>query len=97
MHLPGHFLSYCADHYSVVEVDSSFYHTPTPTMVENWRQKTPPEFGFSLKVPQAITHEKILLDCQKEVDELLAAARLLGNKLLCWLANRLASSSRANR
>jgi len=42
-------------------------------------------FGFSLKVPQVITHEKILVDCQKEVDTFLDSARILGNKLLCCL------------
>jgi uncharacterized protein YecE (DUF72 family) len=83
--LPGHFLSYYADHCPVVEVDSSFYRAPTPAMVESWRGKTPDGFGFSLKVPGIVTHEKILVDCGKEVDEFLAAARLLGNKLLCCL------------
>jgi uncharacterized protein YecE (DUF72 family) len=32
-------------------------------MVEGWRDKTPDSFGFSLKVPQVITHEKVLLKC----------------------------------
>jgi uncharacterized protein YecE (DUF72 family) len=34
-------------------------------------------------VPQSITHEKVLLDCQAEVEAFLGAARLLGDKLLC--------------
>jgi uncharacterized protein YecE (DUF72 family) len=29
-------------------------------VVEGWRDKTPDSFGFSLKVPQTITHEKCL-------------------------------------
>ena len=52
-------------------------------MVEGWRDRTPPGFAFSLKVPQSITHEKVLLDCDQEVDSFLSAARLLGDKLLC--------------
>jgi uncharacterized protein YecE (DUF72 family) len=52
-------------------------------MVEGWRDRTPPGFGFSLKVPQSITHEKVLLDCREEVEAFLSVARLLGDKLLC--------------
>ena len=55
----GDFLGYYAEHYSIVEVDSSFYRTPTPRMVESWFEKTPDNFRFSLKVPQVITHDSI--------------------------------------
>src|SRR5262249_8163500 len=79
----GEYLSFYAERYPIVEVDSTFYRTPSRKMVEGWRDKTPDEFGFSLKVPQVITHEKLLNGCQVEVDAFLAAARLLGDKLLC--------------
>src|SRR5439155_19827850 len=79
------FLTCYAERYPVVEVDSTFYRSPSPKMVEGWRNRTPPNFGFSLKVPQAITHEKCLVDCSKEVETFLSAARLLENKLLCCL------------
>jgi uncharacterized protein YecE (DUF72 family) len=54
-------------------------------MVQGWRDNTPDGFQFSLKVPQTITHEKCLLDCEKELAEFVSAARLLGDKLLCCL------------
>jgi len=79
----GECLPYLAQHYPVVEVDSTFYHGPSRKTVEGWRDRTPPGFGFSLKVPQAITHERVLLDCRAEVEAFLGAARLLGDKLLC--------------
>ncbi len=79
----GEYLSYYAGRFPVVEVDSTFYRTPTLAMVRGWDQKTPESFGFSLKVPQVITHEKVLTHCQEELDGFLAAARLLGSKLLC--------------
>jgi uncharacterized protein YecE (DUF72 family) len=47
-------------------------------MVEGWRDKTPANFAISLKVPQSITDEKLLLDCQAEVNGFLGAARLSG-------------------
>jgi uncharacterized protein YecE (DUF72 family) len=52
-------------------------------MVQGWRDRTPDGFGFSLKVPQVITHEKVLVDCRAEVRSFLTAARELGPKLLC--------------
>ena len=82
---PGEFLSRYAEHFSVVEVDSSFYHTPSARTVDGWRGKTPAGFGFSLKVPRAITHEKVLVDCAGDVAEFTAAARRLGEKLRCCL------------
>jgi uncharacterized protein YecE (DUF72 family) len=57
--------------------------SPARKAVKGWRDRTPPGFGFSLKVPQAITHEKVLLDCHDELASFLVAARLLGAKLLC--------------
>jgi uncharacterized protein YecE (DUF72 family) len=77
------FLPFYAERFRVVEVDSTFYRSPSPKTVSGWRQKTPEGFDFSLKVPQTITHEKVLLDWSKERDEFLAAARLLEEKLLC--------------
>ena len=79
----GDFLAYYAERYPVVEVDSTFYRSPSRKMVEGWRDRTPAGFGFSLKVPQSITHEKMLHDCQTEVGSFLTAARILEDKLLC--------------
>jgi uncharacterized protein YecE (DUF72 family) len=80
---PSDYLEYLATRYPVVEVDSTFYRSPARRTVEGWRDRTPPGFGFSLKVPQTITHEKVLLDCGDDVSRFLGAARALGEKLLC--------------
>jgi uncharacterized protein YecE (DUF72 family) len=79
----GEFLPYYAERFPVVEVDSTFYRSPAPKMVEGWRDRTPDSFGFSLKVPQVITHQKLLHDCRAEVRTFLTAARVLEHKLLC--------------
>ena len=80
---PREYLTYYAEHYLIVEVDSTFYRTSSRKMVEGWRDKTPDGFGFSLKVPQVITHEKLLKDCKADVKAFLDAAQCLGDKLLC--------------
>lgn len=78
---PGDYLTKYAERYDVVEVDSTFYRTPSLRMVEGWHAKTPDHFRLCLKLPQAITHEKMLRDCREERDGFLAAAKLLGEKL----------------
>ena len=75
------FLSYYSKQFRTVEIDSTFYGTPKPTTVENWKKKTPPDFIFALKVPQIITHEKVLLGCEPEFDEFVETMSLLGEKL----------------
>jgi len=79
----GEFLTYYASHHPIVEVDSTFYRSPSRKMVEGWRDRTPAGFGFSLKVPQVITHERLLANCEAELREFLAAARFLEDKLTC--------------
>jgi len=49
--------------------------------VNNWAIKTPPGFIFSLKIPRTITHEKFLVECDKEFEEFVGAANVLGEKL----------------
>jgi uncharacterized protein YecE (DUF72 family) len=78
---PTDYLAFYATRYSTVEVDSTFYRIPTQAMIKKWDQSTPPHFLFAAKVPQAITHEKVLLDCQEEFRQFLDAMEGLGNKL----------------
>jgi uncharacterized protein YecE (DUF72 family) len=78
---PASFLAEYAKHFDTVEVDSSFYRTPSAAMVRNWRERTSPGFLFAAKFPRVITHEKVLLDCATELKEFLAAMDLLGEKL----------------
>jgi uncharacterized protein YecE (DUF72 family) len=78
---PREFLSYYATQFSTVEVDSTFYGTPRASTVTGWHEKTPPDFLFTVKVPQIITHEKALLDCEAEIDEFITRIGLLRKKL----------------
>jgi len=55
-----------------VKIDSACYGTPSTSTVENWYRKTPPDFIFALKVPQLVTHTKMLVDCEFEFDEFLS-------------------------
>jgi uncharacterized protein YecE (DUF72 family) len=72
-------LAYYATQFRVVEVDGTFEVFPTAETVQGWRDQTPDGFGFSLKVP------RVLIACEREREDFLKAARVLGNKLLCCL------------
>ncbi|MGH9717592.1 MAG: DUF72 domain-containing protein [Candidatus Acidiferrales bacterium] len=78
---PRDFLAYYATKFDTVEVDSTFYRTPSAATVRGWYAKTPENFIFALKVPQQITHEKRLEGCDAECNEFLKAADLLREKL----------------
>ena len=46
------YVSFYAEHFHTVEVDSTFYGCPTARTVNNWAARTPQGFIFSVKVPQ---------------------------------------------
>src|SRR5258707_11480790 len=75
------YLSFYAEHFHTVEVDSTFYGCPSARNVNNWAARTPEGFIFSVKVPQVITHEKVLADCDADLNEFLATMSILGPKL----------------
>ena len=78
---PAEYLSYYAQHFDAVEVDSTYYRIPTLAMTRGWHAKTPKRFLFALKMVQAVTHEKVLVDCESEFKAFLNAADALGEKL----------------
>jgi uncharacterized protein YecE (DUF72 family) len=78
---PRDFLSYYATKFDTVEVDSTFYRTPALTTVQGWYSKTPNNFIFAAKVPQVITHDKMLHDCDTEMTAFLKVMDALHEKL----------------
>jgi uncharacterized protein YecE (DUF72 family) len=78
---PADYLSYYATQFDTVEIDSTYYRTPAASTVRGWGAKTPPGFLFAAKVPQTITHENVLVDCDKEFQEFVERMQLLGEKL----------------
>jgi uncharacterized protein YecE (DUF72 family) len=78
---PADYLTYYATKFDTVEVDSTYYRTPAASTVTGWNRKTPEGFVFAVKVPQLITHEKVLVDCDVEFKEFVGVMELLGDKL----------------
>ena len=47
---PADYLSYYAQHFDTVEIDSTLYATPNVSVVRSWNAKTPERFLFAAKV-----------------------------------------------
>jgi len=78
---PADYLSYYATKFNSVEIDSTFYRTPSKSTVQGWERKTPPGFVFAAKVPSLVTHDRVLVDCDAEFKEFVQTMDLLGDKL----------------
>jgi uncharacterized protein YecE (DUF72 family) len=78
---PAEYLTYYATRFDAVELDNTFYRTPALSTVKGWYAKTPPGFLFAAKVPQVITHEKVLVNCEEELKHFLGTMEALGEKL----------------
>jgi uncharacterized protein YecE (DUF72 family) len=75
------YLGFYAERFNTVEVDSTFYGIPSEKTVRSWYERTPEDFLFSCKVPQSITHESCLVDCDGRFDEFVNVMSMLGRKL----------------
>jgi uncharacterized protein YecE (DUF72 family) len=75
------YLTHYASKFRTVEIDSTYYGAPSESTVTSWHRRTPPDFIFAAKVPQVITHEKTLLNCEAEFDEFIGRMGLLGEKM----------------
>jgi uncharacterized protein YecE (DUF72 family) len=78
-------LGYYSQIFDYVEIDSSFYRIPNQFMVKNWFRKTPDNFRFTAKFPKVITHDKHLVDVDKDVQVFLKAFEPLHEKILALL------------
>ena len=48
-----------------VEINSSFYRPHAATTYARWRDSTPPDFRFAVKIPRTITHELKLREARE--------------------------------
>ena len=52
-------LSFYAEHFNTVEVNSTFYGQPRPEVTRAWAGRTPSSFEFSVKLYQKFTHPRM--------------------------------------
>jgi uncharacterized protein YecE (DUF72 family) len=64
-----------------VEINMSFRRTPVPKTIDRWREAVPPEFRFTMKAHQRITHWKKLIDTSDDVAMFVKESQGLGPRL----------------
>lgn len=77
--------AYYANVFRTVELNSPFYRWPKPSTVRRWYREAPPGFIYTVKVNQAITHEKRLVGTRQRVREYYGIADTLREKMGCFL------------
>jgi uncharacterized protein YecE (DUF72 family) len=81
-------LPYFAAHFKSVEINSTFYHMPRRSSVENWAASVPDDFQFAIKMNRFLTHTKRLTSDDQFTDtlhEFLYVLEPLGTKLAAVL------------
>jgi len=67
--------------FRAVEVNSSFYRPHAAKTYARWAASVPPDFRFSVKMPQAISHERGLAGCGALLDRFIGETAGLGDAL----------------
>jgi len=81
----GSALERYASRFPAVEINSSFHRPHRLSTWANWRDSTPEDFRFSVKVSKTMTHQRKLLDCAEPLGEFIEQAATLGPKLAVLL------------
>jgi Uncharacterized conserved protein len=74
-------LSYYAERLKAVELNNTFYRMPQREMVESWRTQVPPDFRFSVKASQRITHFKRLKEAEEATKLMVDTVSALEDRL----------------
>lgn len=77
----GDYLEAYARHFLTVEIDSTFYGPPRPSVVRGWAARTPAGFRFAAKFPRTITHDKKLEGADEEARLFVEGMQAPGDKL----------------
>ncbi|WP_400262809.1 DUF72 domain-containing protein [Sphingobacterium sp. SG20118] len=74
-------LPYYSKQFNSIELNATFYNTPSKSQVETWKEKTTPDFKFCPKIPQSISHYSRLLNTDEKVKEFTDSIALFEEKL----------------
>ncbi len=74
-------LRFCAERFTGIEVNSTFYRLQEKSTFKKWRDQTPEEFPFAIKGHRYVTHNKKLLDVEQSVIRCRESASPLGKRL----------------
>lgn len=70
--------------FHTVEGNTTFYATPSPTTVQNWKSATHDKFRFTFKLPKPITHQQMLRGSQASLKEFMQVMAPLHDRIGQW-------------
>ena len=74
-------LEHYVQFFATVESNNAFYRLPEHATFAAWRERTPPEFRWTVKASRFLTHIKRLREPEEPVARLMGRAAGLGDKL----------------
>ncbi|MBY0067278.1 DUF72 domain-containing protein [Empedobacter falsenii] len=74
-------LSYYSKQFNSIELNATYYRSPSKENVETWANKTPKDFKFFPKIPQSISHYGRLQNVTDKLNQYLDAVALFEEKL----------------
>lgn len=74
-------LRFCAEHFTGIEVNGTFYRLQEQSTFKKWRDTTPGNFSFAIKGHRYVTHNKKLIDVEESVIRCRESASPLGKSL----------------
>jgi uncharacterized protein YecE (DUF72 family) len=93
---PRRFLETYATRFDTVELDFTWYRTPSARTLESMVRRTPPGFRFALKLHRAMTHERTAGEAEYAAFREALAPMIAEGRLLALLA-QLPQSFRPDR
>lgn len=66
---------YYAQHFNTLEINNTFYRFPEQKLFDNWYKKARPDFTFSVKVPQVVTHRQRFKETEGLLNDFYVIAR----------------------
>jgi uncharacterized protein YecE (DUF72 family) len=78
---PARWLEFYSRRFRTVEVNVTFYRMPRERTVRTWRDATPEDFIFSVKMNRRITHRHRLDDAEDALEAFLTMLSGFGRKL----------------
>lgn len=74
-------LEFYSRRFQTVELNNSFYRLPSADQFASWRDRSPPDFLFTVKMSRFLTHVKRLREPQEPVERFLTHVAPLEEKL----------------
>ncbi len=74
-------LAFAAGRLGSIEINGTFYRTPSPETLRKWHDQVPEHFVFALKAPRYATNRRVLAEAGPSIERFVAGLDSLGDKL----------------